>query len=163
MVGYGGLTWSEYYGQERKGSKADVKNLRERVDAIPSIVQQAVNQAVSAAETKFQERVSQVQTQVQSQVNEKLNTILPVYMEKYIKWEKGGRRGPPPVANVDSAQSENVARPEALLTPPAPELNLPARTAVASGSHSAATCAPNKPVVGGASTLAEFDALKVTN
>src|SRR3954469_17778876 len=52
-------------------------------------------------------------------------------------------------------------------TPLAPELNLPtaakapARTTVPSGNHSA-TCVV-KPVGVGASTLAEFDALKVTN
>lgn len=182
VVGFGGIPWSEYYGTpERKGKKAEsaeVKHLREQVEAFPNIVQDAVNKAVTAAETKFQERVqTQVQSQVQTQVNEKLNTILPVYMEKYNKWRKSGKRGPPPVPNLDSAQSDNVARPEALVTPPAgpvvvetppaPEVDLPAAakapartTAPPSGSHSA-TCAL-KPVGGGASTLAAFDALQVT-
>src|SRR3954471_21078535 len=75
VVGFGGISWSEYYGTlERKGKKAEsaeVKLLREQVEAFPNIVQDAVNKAVSAAETKLQE-------QVQKQVNEKLNTILPV-------------------------------------------------------------------------------------
>ena len=59
------------------------------------------------------------------------------------------------------------AGPVVVETPLAPELNLPtaakapARTTVPSGSHSA-TCVV-KPVGVGASTLAEFDALKVTN
>ena len=104
VVGFGGISWSEYYGTpERKGKKAEsaeVKLLREQVEAFPNIVQDVVNKAVSAAETKFQE---QVQSQVHSQVNEKLNTILPVYMEKYNKWQKGGKRGPPPVPNLNSA------------------------------------------------------------
>src|SRR3954470_11107372 len=65
VVGFGGISWSEYYGtSERKGKKAEsveVKLLREQVEAFPNIVQVAVNKAVLAAETKFQE---QVQTQV---------------------------------------------------------------------------------------------------
>ena len=95
------------------------------------------------------------------------NTILPVYMEKYNKWLKCGKRGPPPVPNLASAQSDNVAWPKVVLTPPAgpvvvetppaPELNLSAAAKAPAGtvpanSHSV-TCVL-KPVGGGASTLA---------
>src|SRR4051812_23706937 len=124
VVGFGGIPWSEYYGTpERKGKKAEsavVKLLREHVVAFPNIVQDDMNKAISVAETKFQEKIqTQVQSQVHSQVNENLNTILPVYMEKFNKWQKCGKRGPPPVPNLDNTQSDNMARPEALVTPPA--------------------------------------------
>jgi hypothetical protein len=175
VPGFGGISWSEYYGATTKGKKAEsaeVKNLREKVEAFPSLVQDAVTKAVTAVETKFQE---QVQAQMQSQLNQKLMTILPIYMERYKRWERSGRKGPPPVPDLalGSAQSDNMQRSEALVTPLAeqvlvqtplaPEVaaaKTPTRTAAPpSGSHSA-TCAL-RPVDGGPSPLAAFDALKV--
>lgn len=175
MPGFGGISWSEYYGTNPKGKKAEsaeVKQLREAVDDFPNIVNDAVTRAVTAAETKFKE---QVQIEMQSQLNEKLMTMLPIYMERYKRWERSGKKGPPPVPDlaIGSTQSENMPRPEALVTPlagrvlvdtpQAPEVaaaKAPTRTnAPPSGSHSA-TCAL-KPIGGGPSPLAAFDALKV--
>ena len=116
----------------------------------PQLLQDTVNKAVNTA--------------VQEKVNEKLNTILPAYIEQYNKWKKGGKRGPRPVPSIVSARSDNE---EVLVTSPSPAVpkltlsgtgKAPAGTVQAS-SHSA-TCAL---AVGGASTLAELDAVKVTN
>ena len=162
VPGFGGISWSEYYGKKgKKAESAEVKQLREKVEQFPQLLQDTVKEAVAAVQIQFQ-------SQVQTEVNEKLNTILPAYLEQYTKWKKGGKRGPRPIPNITSSQSDNAA-PEVLVTPPAglegPELTLsvaakaPARTVPAS-SHSA-TCM--LAVGGGASTLAELDALKVTN
>lgn len=164
MPGFGGISWSEYYGANPKGKKAEsaeVKQLREQVEAFPSVVEDAVTRAVTAAETKFKEQVqTQMQLQVQSQLNEKLITILPIYMERYKRWERSGKKGPPPVPDlaIGSAQSDNMPRPEALVTPLAGPVLVD--TAPPSGGHSA-TCALG-PVGGGPSPLAAFDALKVS-
>lgn len=175
MPGFGGISWSEYYGANSKGKKAEsaeVKQLREQVEAFPSVVEDAVTRAVTAVETKFKE---QVQTQMQSQLNEKLITILPIYMERYKRWERSGKKGPPPVPDlaIGSAQSDNMPRPEALVTPlagrvlvdtpPAPEVaaaKAPTRTTAPPSNNHSATCALG-PVGGGPSPLAAFDALKV--
>ena len=162
MPGFGGISWSEYYGTNSKGKKATES----------AGVKQLVQDAVTRAVTEFKE---QVQTEMQSQLNEKLITMLPIYMERYKRWERSGKKGPPPVPDlaIGSTQSENMPRPEALVTPPAgrvlvdtppaPEVaaaKAPTRTtAPPSGSHSA-TCAL-KPVGGGPSPLATFDALMV--
>ena len=60
VPGFGGISWSEYYGANPKGKKAEsaeVKQLREKVETFPSVVQDAVTRAVTAAGTKFKEQV----------------------------------------------------------------------------------------------------------
>jgi hypothetical protein len=100
-------------------------------------------------------------------VNAKLNALLPTYFASYGQWDQGGRQGPMPVPNMVSSQSDNV-RHDVLVTPAAyaavRELNAPGREHVSAGpmpasSHSVNTCVP---AIGGASTLAELDALEVT-
>jgi len=167
VPGFGGVSWTEYYGAAPKGRKAEsqeVKALREQVQAFPGMVEDAVTRAVTAA-------TSQMQTQMQTQ----LMTMLPAYLERYKRWERSGKKGPPPVPDVaiGSAQSDNMPRQDALVTlattvpvapvlvetTPAPEVaaaNEPTRATIAppSGSHSA--LGPRRP-----SPSAAFDALKV--
>ena len=86
-------------------------------------------------------------------------------------WIAGGQQGPPPIPSFTASNSQNamagplVSPVEAALVPPTParELNAPgctqADTSAASGPSVNCT-----PAVGGASTLAELDAIiTVTN
>jgi hypothetical protein len=163
VPGFGATSWTTYYGAAPKGRKAEsqeVKALREQVQAFPGVVEDAVTRAVTAAT---------------SQMASQFMTMLPNYLERYKSWERSGKKGPPPVPDVTigSAQSENMPRQDALVTPattlpvapvlvdtpPAPEVAAakePTRATVAppSGSHSA--LGPRL-----ASPLAAFDALEV--
>ena len=150
--------WSEYYttGQkERKTASSEsqereVKELKAQAVRIPEIVQE----------------------QVRDQLGTTITAIVPTLIEGLQAWMAGGQQGPPPIPSFTGSNSHNapalVSPAEAALVSPALALtlelnapgcgkNTPTSTSAASGPP--VTCTP---VVGGASTLAELDAIAVT-
>jgi hypothetical protein len=149
--------WSEYYKAGRKERKTssesqerEVKELKAQVARIPEIVQE----------------------QVRDQLGATITAIMPSLLEGLRGWIAGGQQGPPPIPSFTGSNSHNapalVSPAEAALVSPAsaPALelnapgcgkNTPAGTSAASGPS--VTCTP---AVGGASTLAELDAITVT-
>ena len=108
-----------------------------------------------------------VQEQVQQQLGATITAIVPSLIEGLQAWIAGGQQGPPPIpSNSQNAMAGPLVSPaEAALVSPTParELNAPgctpAGTSAASGPSVNCT-----PAVGGASTLAELDAIiTVTN
>ncbi|OAV84704.1 hypothetical protein PTTG_11200, partial [Puccinia triticina 1-1 BBBD Race 1] len=146
--------WSLYYNaggrKERKTSSEsqsrEVQELKAQVARIPEMVQE----------------------QVQQQLGTTLTAIVPTLIQGLQMWIAGGQQGPPPVPSFMANNSHNaqaaplVSPAEAVLVSPAPtralELNAPgctpAGTSAASGPYVSCT-----PAVGGASTLAELDAI----
>ena len=117
-----------------------------------------------------------VQEQVQQQLGATITAIVPTLIQGISAWIAGGQQGPPPIPSFTASNSQNamagplVSPAEAVFVSPAParalELNAPgcgkntpAGTSAASGPFVSCT-----PAVGGASTLAELDAIiTVTN
>jgi len=151
--------WSSYYNaggrKERKTSSEsqsrEVQELKAQVARIPEIVQE----------------------QVQQQLGSTLTGIMPTLIHGLTTWIASGQQGPPPIPSFTSSNSHNaqaaplVSPAEPVLVSPTParalELNAPgctpAGTSAASGPSVNCT-----PAVGGASTLAELDAIiTVTN
>ena len=154
--------WSSYYNtggrKEKKTSSEsqarEVQELRAQVARIPEIVQE----------------------QVQQQLGATITAIVPTLIQGISAWIAGGQQGPPPIPSFTASNSQNamagplVSPAEAALVSPAsaPALELnapgcgkitPAGTSAASGPSVSCT-----PAVGGASTLAELDAIiTVTN
>ena len=151
--------WSEYYNAGRKERKTssesqerEVQELKAQVARIPEIVEE----------------------QVRDQLGATITAIMPTLLEGLQAWIAGGQQGPPPIPSFTGSNSHNapaaplVSPAEAALVSPAsaPALelnapgcgkNTPAGTSAASGPS--VTCTP---AVGGASTLAELDAITVT-
>ena len=150
--------WSEYYKTGRKERKTslesqEVKELKAKVAQIPQIVEE------------------QVRDQVRDQLGATITAIMPTLVEGLRGWFAGGQQGPPPIPSLTGSNSHNapavVSPAEASLVSPVPapalELdapgcgkNTPAGTSAASGPSVTYT-----PAVGGASTLAELDAITV--
>ena len=151
--------WSSYYNtggrKEKKTSSEsqarEVQELRAQVARIPEIVQE----------------------QVEQQLGRTITAIVPTLIQGISAWIAGGQQGPPPIPSFTASNSQNamagqlVSPAEAVFVSPAParalELNAPgctpAGTSAASGPSVNYT-----PAVGGASTLAELDAIiTVTN
>ena len=156
--------WSSYYNtggrKEKKTSSEsqarEVQELKAQVARIPEIVQE----------------------QVQQQLGAMITAIVPTLIQGLSAWIAGGQQGPPPIPSFTASNSHSaqvaplvslvaplVSPAEATLVSPTParELNAPrctpAGTSAASGPSVNCT-----PVVGGASTLAELDAIiTVTN
>ena len=152
--------WSSYYGaggpKEKKTSSEsqsrEVEALKAQVARIPELVQE----------------------QVEQQLGTKLNAMVPTLIHGLTTWVAGGQQGRPPVPSFTASNSQIamagplVSPAEAVFVSPAParalELNAPggctpAGTSLASGPSVSCT-----PAVGGASTLAELDAIiMVTN
>ena len=149
--------WSSYYdtaGRKEKKTSSEsqareVQELRAQVARIPEIVQE----------------------QVQQQLGATITAIVPTLIQGISAWIAGGQQGPPPIPSFTASNSQNamagplVSPAEAALVSrtPARELNAPgctpAGTSAASGPSINFT-----PAVGGASTLAELDAIiTVTN
>jgi len=172
----------EYYGKEdtktrraRRSSEetAEVRALREQVARIPQLVEDQVQARIP--QILEEEMEARVATAVDERVERKLNALLPGLLAGYGNWDRGGRRGPAPIPNMVSSESDNMASamlvtppattaaPEFLVTSPAtttvPELNAPGTKNTPASIHSH-TCTP--PAVDGASTLAELNAIKVT-
>ena len=151
--------WSSYYtagGRKEKKTSSEsqsreVQELKAQVARIPEIVQE----------------------QVQQQLGATITAIVPTLIQGISAWIAGGQQGPPPIPSFTASNSQNamagplVSPAEAVFVSPAParalELNAPgctpAGTSAASGPSVNCT-----PAVGGASTLAELDAIiTVTN
>ena len=149
--------WGSYYTagvrKEKKTSSEsqarEVQELKAQVARIPEIVQE----------------------QVQQQLGATITAIVPTLIQGLSAWIAGGQQGPPPIPSFTASNSQNamagplVSPAEAALVSPTParELNAPgctpAGTSAASGPSVNCT-----PAVGGASTLAELDAIiTVTN
>ena len=152
--------WSKYYtaGQkERKtfseSQEREVQQLKAQVARIPEMVEE----------------------QVRDQLGATITAIIPTLVSGLQAWVAGGQQGPPPIPSFTGSDSRNapaaplVSPAEAALVSPAaaPALqlnapgcgkNTPAGTSAASGPSVNCT-----PAVGGASTLAELDAITVTN
>src|SRR4051812_21874981 len=127
----------------------EVQELRAQVARIPEIVQE----------------------QVEQQVGRTITAIVPTLIQGITSWIAGGQQGPPPIPSFTASNSQNaMAGPlgspaEAALVSPTPagELNAPGCTPAgpSAASGPSVNCTP---AVGGASTLAELDAIiTVTN
>ena len=154
--------WSSYYNaggrKEKKTSSEsqarEVQELKAQVARIPEIVQE----------------------QVQQQLGATITAIVPSLIEGLQAWIAGGQQGPPPIPSFTASNSQNamagplVSPAEAALVSPASasalELNAPGcgnstPAGISATSGPSVTCTP---AVGGASTLAELDAIiTVTN
>ena len=152
--------WSEYYTAGRKERKTSseshqrkVEQLKAQVAWIPEMVEE----------------------QVRDQLGATITAIIPTLVSGLQAWVAGGQQGPPPIPSFMGSNSRNapaaplVSPAEAALVSPmaAPvlQLNTPgcgkntsAGTSAASGPSVNCT-----PAVGGASTLAELNAITVTN
>ena len=141
--------WSSYYNtggrKEKKTSSEsqarEVQELRAQVARIPEIVQE----------------------QVQQQLGATITAIVPTLIQGISAWIAGGQQGPPPIPSFTASNSQNAMAGPLVSPTPARELNAPgctpAGTSAASGPSGNCT-----PAVGGASTLAELDAIiTVTN
>ena len=145
--------WSSYYtagGRKEKKTSSEsqsreVQELRAQVARIPEIVQE----------------------QVQQQLGATITAIVPTLIE----WIAGGQQGPPPIpsftaSNLHNAMAGPLVPPaEAALVSPTPARELNAPGCTPAGTSSASGPSVNcTPAVGGASTLAELDAIiTVTN
>ena len=121
-----------------------------------------------------------VQEQVQQQLGTTLTAIVPTLIQGLTTWIAGGQQGSPPVPSFTASNSHN-AQAAPLVSPAAPlvslaevvfvspalaralELNAPGCTPA--GTSPASSPSVNcMPAIGGASTLAELDAIiTVTN
>jgi hypothetical protein len=117
--------------------------------------------------------VAQIPELVKKQVQEKMASFIPTIVQTLGSWEATGRVGLPPIpsmvgSNSNNAMAPNVppaantAVPNVLVTPVAniavPEIN--AAVGTAQRSTPSVTCMST--YVGGPSTAAELDAIKVT-
>ena len=118
-------------------------------------------------------RISElVQEKVQQQLGTTLNAMVPTLIHGLTTWIAGGQQGPPPVpsftaSNSHSAQAAPLVSPaEAVFVCPAParalELNAPGCTPAGTSPASTPSISCT-PAVGGASTLAELDAIITIN
>ena len=104
-----------------------------------------------------------VQEQVQQQLGATITAIVPTLIQGISAWIAGGKQGLPLIPSFTASNSQNAMAGPLVSPTPARELNAPgctpAGTSAASGPSVNCT-----PAVGGASTLAELDAIiTVTN
>ena len=141
--------WGSYYTagvrKEKKTSSEsqarEVQELKAQVARIPEIVQE----------------------QVQQQLGATITAIVPTLIQGISAWIASGQQGPPPIPSFLASNSQNTMAGPLVSPTLARELNAPgctpAGTSAASGPSVNCT-----PAVGGASTLAELDAIiTVTN
>jgi hypothetical protein len=117
--------------------------------------------------------VAQIPEIVKKQVEEKMTSFIPTIVQALGSWEAAGQVGPPPIPSMIGSNSNdtmalnvppaaNTAAPNVLVTPianiAAPEINAAARTT--QRSSPSVTCTPM--YVGGPSTIAKLDTVKVT-
>ena len=141
--------WSSYYNtggrKEKKTSSEsqarEVQELRAQVARIPEIVQE----------------------QVEQQLGRTITAIVPTLIQGISAWIAGGQQGPPPIPSFTASNSQNAMAGPLVSPTPARELNAPGCTPA--GTSTARGPSVNcTPAVGGASTLAELDAIiTVTN
>ena len=112
-----------------------------------------------------------VQEQVQQQLGATITAIVPTLIEGLSAWIAGGQQGPHPIPSFTASNSHNamagplVPPAEAALVSPTLARELNAHGCTSAGTSSACGRSVNcTPAVGGASTLAELDAIiTVTN
>ena len=149
--------WSSYYAaggrKEKKTSSesqaCEVQELRAQVARIPEMVQE----------------------QVEQQLGRTMTAIVPTLIQGISAWIAGGQQGSPPIPSFTASNSHNAmagplvppAEAASVSPTPARELNAPGCTPAGTSpaSSPSVSCTP---AVGGASTLAELDAIiTVTN
>ena len=139
--------WSSYYNtggrKEKKTSSEsqarEVQELRAQVARIPEIVQE----------------------QVQQQLGATITAIVPTLIQGISAWIAGGQQGPPPIPSFTASNSQNAMAGPLVSPTPTRELNAPGCTPAGTSAASGPSV-PCTPAVGGASTLAELDAITVT-
>lgn len=173
VSGFGlNMKWSEHYKEASQTRKE----------------RRSIGSAKTREVEELKEKVAQIPQMVQDEVGKVLTSLLPTLMARLDEWNKGGREGPLPVPSMTGSNSHNapvlvspeaavlvtppagshmVMVPDVFVTPPADtaalKLNAPARENTPAGTASAnALSVTRPPAVGGASTLAELDALTVT-
>ena len=146
VVGHGKAKWGEYYHE----------------DAVTRKERKKLTEAHVSAE------IAKVPQLVQDEVAKVITSIFPHMVQSIGNWIDGGRIGPCPVPSLTGSNSINAAPAPVVLVNPAtntaaPELNAPV------GENSPAGTVPTSspsvsctPAVGGASTIAELDAITVT-
>ena len=149
------IKWSEYYTAGRKERKTSSESQEREVQELKAQVARILEI---------------VEEQVRYQVGVTITAIMPTLLEGLRGWIAGGQQGRPPIPSYMGSNSHNasvlVTPAEADLVAPAParalELNAPGCTpaGTSAASSPSVTCTP---AVGGASTLAELDAITVTN
>jgi hypothetical protein len=177
--------------KEKKATidEKEVAHLKAQVAQIPTLVETLVEEQVRQQVQHIVETQQRTQRQqVEDQVGTTLSSIIPTLVAGLDAWYRGGKKGPPPVPSFTGSNSHNVepsVSPQAatmvapaaptLVAPAAPTLvspaapllqlnapvaadNTPPGTAPTSGHSISGT-----PAAGGASTLAELDAITVTN
>ena len=141
--------WGSYYTagvrKEKKTSSEsqarEVQELKAQVARIPEIVQE----------------------QVQQQLGATITAIVPTLISGLSAWIAGGQQGPPPIPSFTASNSQNAMAGPLVSPTPARELSAPGCTSAGTSTASgpSVNCTP---AVGGASTLAELDAIiTVTN
>ncbi|KAK1681203.1 hypothetical protein QYE76_042051 [Lolium multiflorum] len=161
VVGEGcSMKWSEYYKSGKREKKVtidekEVAHLKAQVAQIPTLVEEQVRQQVQHI-VETQQRTQR--QQVEDQVGTTLSSIIPTLVA-------GGNNGVSGGANLSGSGGANlgVSAAPTLVSPAAPLLqlnapvaadNTPPGTAPTSGHSISCT-----PAAGGASTLAELDAI----
>ena len=152
--------WSEYYTAGRKERKTssesqerEVQQLKAQVAWIPEIVEE----------------------QVRDQLGATITAIMPTLVSGPQAWIAGGQQGTPPIPSFTGSNSRNAPA-AALVSPaeaalvsptaaPALQLNTPGcgKNTLAGTSEASGPSVTCTPAVGGASILAELDAITVTN
>ena len=112
-----------------------------------------------------------VQEQVEQRLGATITALVPTLISGFSAWIAGGQQGPPPIPSFTASNSHNamagplVPTAEATLVSPTPARELDAPGCTPAGTSAASGTSVNcTPAVGGASTLADLDAIiTVTN
>jgi hypothetical protein len=148
------MKWSNKFGKPERGKRSlnadesrELQDLREKVAKIPELVEK--------------------------QVQEKMTSFIPTIVEALGSWEAAGRVGPPPIPSMVDSNSNNAvapnvppaantAAPNVLVTPVANIAALEINAAEGTVQRSTPSVTCTLTYVGGPSTAAELDAVKVT-
>ena len=179
VVGFGAdLNWSSYYGKPEQSGSRGRKARRTEEDA--------------AYVRGLEEKVNLIPQLVQDEVAKTMDALLPDMMQRLANWQAAGGQGPLPIPSMVGSNSgtnavpvtnaptpavlvtpaaNTAAAPDVMKTPPAtieqpghnnnaPDGSQNRAANATGGSTPSVSCMPA--VVGGVSSLAELDALKVT-
>ena len=149
MAGKGLSTkWSEYYTAGRKERKTSSESQEREVQELKAQVARILEI---------------VEEQVRDQLGATITAIVPTLIKGLQAWIAGGQQGPPPIPSFTASNSQNAMAGSLVSPAPAQALELNALGCMSAGTSAASgpsvTCTP---AVGGASTLAELDAITVT-
>jgi hypothetical protein len=188
VVGFGAdLNWSEYYGKpaEQSGSRgrkarrteedaAYVRGLEEKVNMLPQLVQDEVAKTMNAllpdmmqSLANWQARGGQGPIPVPSMVGSNSGPAAPAVPTPAVVVAPAPTPGVlvTPAANTAAATPDVMVTPPATIEQPGHNNNAPGGSAnratdATGGSAPSVSCMPA--VIGGVSSLADLDALKVT-